>query len=320
MIKNMWYAIIGSKKINNNSIISLTRFGKRIVLFRDSHDELSCFEDVCAHRGASFSFGKVVDDCIKCPFHGIEYDSSGNCKLIPSEGFNSSKDFSRFHLKKYNIEEHEEIVYAWYGDSNPTPLDYFKDLDNSYVYSELSDHWKVHYSRVIENQLDVSHLPFVHYNTIGRGNKTLVNGPKVVWTNENTLVTSANNEVDTGQTPKSESESVIKSTNLTFKFPNMWVNSVNDKIKIMAYFVPVDDENTILTIRFYNKLTPFKFINKFIAFIGRCMNFRIERQDKKVVETQLPKYSDINIHENLLQADKLIIEYRKRRHSLKTKF
>jgi hypothetical protein len=26
---------------------------------------------------------------------------------------------------------------------------------------------------VIENQLDVAHLPFVHHNTIGRGNRTL---------------------------------------------------------------------------------------------------------------------------------------------------
>ncbi len=45
--------------------------------------------------------------------------------------------------------------------------------DSSYVYSHVEDIWSVHYSRVIENQLDVSHLALVHHNTIGRGNKTL---------------------------------------------------------------------------------------------------------------------------------------------------
>ena len=31
------------------------------------------------------------------------------------------------------------------------------------------DPWDAHYSRVIENQLDVPHVPFIHHNTIGRG-------------------------------------------------------------------------------------------------------------------------------------------------------
>ena len=68
--------------------------------------------------------------------------------------------------------------------------------DPEFSYDHMYDEWSVQYSRVIENQLDVSHLAFVHYNTIGRGNRTLVNGPKVIWPNENTLLTSADNEKD----------------------------------------------------------------------------------------------------------------------------
>ena len=89
------------------------------------------------------------------------------------------------------------------------------------------------YSRVIKNHLDVSHLAFVHPNTIGRGNRTLVNGPKVVWKDENTLQTSADNEKDEGQMPKSAEDSMIKSTNLTFKFPNLWlIKSSNVRISV----------------------------------------------------------------------------------------
>ncbi len=44
-------------------------------------------------------------------------------------------------------------------------------------YSTLRDHWPTHYSRAIENQLDVVHLPFIHHNTIGRGNRAVVDGP-----------------------------------------------------------------------------------------------------------------------------------------------
>lgn len=44
-------------------------------------------------------------------------------------------------------------------------------------------------------------------------------------------------------------------TNLMFEFPNMWLNHVTDKIMILAYFVPVDDEHSIIALRFYNRIT-----------------------------------------------------------------
>ncbi|MBC2578039.1 aromatic ring-hydroxylating dioxygenase subunit alpha [Peptostreptococcus russellii] len=319
MIKNKWYAILSSSEIKNGQLLGVKRLGENYVLYRDKDGKISCFADKCAHRGAALSKGwKKENDCIVCPFHGIEYDKTGKCVHIPSEGKNSEKDFSKFNLKKYYAEEKNNIVYFWNGEGEPTEeIDYFEMDYENMVYSEICDHWKVHYSRVIENQLDVSHLPFVHYNTIGKGNKTLVNGPKVIWIDENTLQTSANNQVDEGQKPLKASESKIKSTNIQFKFPNTWLNTVNENLKIMAYFVPVDDDNTLLYIRFYNKITKSKGINKLIAWFGKFANKKIERQDKVVVETQTPNYTSFKMDEKLLQADRPIIEYRKHREFLK---
>jgi len=87
------------------------------------------------------------------------------------------------NVRRCLVREEHGIIYLWYGDEEKATgnlpfLD--KHVDDSYVWSEMEDHWNAHYSRCIENQLDVVHLPFVHYNTIGRGNKTLVNGPKVI--------------------------------------------------------------------------------------------------------------------------------------------
>lgn len=319
MIKNSWYAVLSSREIKNNKLLSAKRLGKNLVFFRGKDGELSCFMDKCLHRGAALSGGKIKENCIQCPFHGIEYDKDGKCVFIPSEGKSSEKDFSRFNLEKFPVKEVNDMIYLWYGDEEVIgEPDYFDEVSKEgYVYSELVDHWKVHYSRVIENQMDVSHLPFVHYNTIGRGNKTLVNGPKTIWIDENTLQTSANNEVDRGQTPLKSEESVIKSTNLKFKFPNSWLNTISEKIMVTAYFVPVDQENTLLYIRFYNRITPIKVLNKLISYIAKFANLKIERQDKKVVETQMPKESPLRMGEMLLSADKAIIEYRKRREKLK---
>lgn len=318
MIKNQWYAVMASKQIPKGKMVAAKRFGEKLIFFRTPKGKLACVTSLCAHRGASLEKGCVKNGHIQCPFHGIEYDTEGKCVYVPSEGRASKLDFGRFDLKHYVLRETGGIVFAWYGDKKPDKEpDYFDIItDPSYTYDHTEDTWKVHYSRVIENQLDVSHLAFVHRTTIGRGNKTLSNGPKVVWTDENTLLTSANNEKDTGQTPKSAEESIIKSTNLSFKFPNMWLNHVSDKIMILAYFVPVDDETAIIALRFYNRITPFKPVNKMIAWLGSRANKIVERQDKRIVETQLPKASSKVMSENLVAADLPIIEYRTRRQEL----
>ena len=318
MIKNKWYAVLSSHELKNGKIVGARRFGENLIFFRDSKGEIGCISSLCAHRGASLAKGCVTDDHVRCPFHGIEYDLTGKCVYVPSEGRASAADYSRFHMKHYATKEIGGIIFAWYGDGEPVGEPDVFDVvkDTSYTYDHINDMWNVHYSRVIENQLDVSHLAFVHRTTIGRGDKRLCNGPKVVWLDDNTLQTSANNEVDAGQTPKSAEDCVIKETNLTFKFPNMWLNHVTDKIMILAYFVPVDDEHAIISLRFYNKITGVRAIDKAIAWLGSRANKIVERQDKRIVETQLPVRSELRMRESLVAADMPIIEYRSKRDSL----
>ena len=263
MILNQWYAILPSKKVKVGKVIGVKRMNMDLVIFRNKDGEIGCVVDQCTHRGAALSLGKIKDNCIQCPFHGLEFNKIGKCVFIPANGKSSREEISRYNIKHYIVKEENEIIYIWYGDeekvTNELPF-FDKEINNSFVFSEFEDYWNSHYSRCIENQLDVVHLPFVHKNTIGRGNKTLVNGPKLIW-EDGILTTSANNEVDNGQKPKLPENCVIKETYLKFLFPNIWMNHINDKIKIIIYFAPVDNENTILYIRFYCKVSRIKIIN-----------------------------------------------------------
>jgi phenylpropionate dioxygenase-like ring-hydroxylating dioxygenase large terminal subunit len=319
MIYNQWYAILPSKVVKVDKILAVKRLGLNLALFRNSLGELGCVEDQCSHRGAALSIGKIKDGCVQCPFHGLEFDKDGKCTFIPANGRASTLDISRYNVKAYLVREANNIIYLWYGDNGQErdTLPFFDNfVDGSYAYSELEDLWNTHYSRAIENQLDVVHLPFVHGSTIGRGNKTVVNGPKVLFEN-NVLITSANNDIDSGQKPKTASESVIKETNLNFKFPNVWMNHINPRLKVIIYFAPVDEENTVLYIRFYNKLTSMRWVNQFIAFFGKYANLIVERQDKRVVITQKPKASSYRSGEKLVAGDGPIVMYRKIREQLK---
>ncbi len=56
-----------------------------------------------------------------------------------------------------------------------------------------------------------------------------------------------------------------------------------------------------------------------INYIVKISSIIILRQDKRVVETQLPKKSSLKSEEHIIMWDKLIIEYRLHRQELMDK-
>jgi phenylpropionate dioxygenase-like ring-hydroxylating dioxygenase large terminal subunit len=103
---------------------------------------------------------------------------------------------------------------------------------------------------------------------------------------------------------------------LQFYYPNIWQNHISDKIKTFAAFVPVDEENSIVYIRYYQKLVKIPLLKELFNYIGKISSIIILRQDKRVVTTQLPKKSALKMNELLIMGDKPIIEYRKHREEL----
>jgi phenylpropionate dioxygenase-like ring-hydroxylating dioxygenase large terminal subunit len=207
----------------------------------------------------------------------------------------------------------------WWGDDERmTEKPFFFEELRAFSYSSLKDDWNVHYSRAIENQLDVVHVPFVHKTTIGRGNKTVVNGPVVI--RENELITFyVNNVIDDGQSVALKPDEIVgyeKLFRLQFHYPNIWQNFISDKIRAFAAFIPVDEENTVIYIRYYQKLIKIPILKELFNYIGKVSSLVILRQDKRIVITQLPKKSELKMDERLIIGDKPIIEYRKHRQEL----
>jgi phenylpropionate dioxygenase-like ring-hydroxylating dioxygenase large terminal subunit len=318
MIYNQWYIILESKELKKNKPLRVMRFNEQLSLWRDENNDVCCISDKCCHRGVSLSCGRIVNGRLECPFHGFQYDKSGKVRIIPANGKNRPVP-ETMKVRSYKTFEDYGFIWLWWGENNKNPEKpfFFKELKD-FSYSSLKDHWNVHYSRAIENQLDVVHLPFVHKTTIGRGNKTLVNGPVVI--REKELITFyVNNIVDDGKTVPLKPDEIINYKNLfhlQFHYPNIWQNFISDKIRAFAAFVPVDEENTIIYIRYYQALIKIPLLRELMNYIGKISSRIILRQDKRVVITQLPKKSEFKIDEHLIMGDRPIIEYRKHRQEL----
>ena len=318
MIYNQWYVILESREVGNKKPIKVKRLNETMVLWRNSNGKVNCIADRCCHRGASLSCGKLVGDKVECPFHGFLFDADGKVRLIPANGKNANIPES-MKVNSYITYENYGLIWIWYGDNEKKTDEpfFFKELADM-SYSTFVDSWNSHYSRCIENQLDVVHLPFIHKTTIGAGNKTLVNGPVVV--REGELITFyVDNVVDDGKTiplKPNEIPGYEKLFHLQFHYPNVWQNFISDKMRIFAAFVPVDDENTLIYLRNYQKFITMPIIKDVVNYLMKLSNIVILRQDKRIVITQLPKKSEVKMDERLIMGDKPIIEYRKHRQEL----
>jgi len=322
MIRNQWYVVLESRELRGGPV-GVTRMGEKLVFWRDSQGKVGCLRDLCIHRGVQLSRGKVLGDGrLQCPFHGFEYDVSGRVTKIPANGVSAPVP-EAFRVAAYPTYEAHGFIWIWWGEVPPVPLDqprFFADIDDTMSYGSAIDPWDTHYSRVIENQLDVVHLPFVHYNTIGRGNRALVDGPGIKWADENRFLVYVFNRTDDGTPPRSPNEVPVPPPDrdfwLEFLFPNLWQNHISEKVRVLAAFVPVDDEHTLLYLRFYQKFMTAPLLRGLIARLAMPFNVYVAHQDRRVVQTQRPKASALRMGERLIQGDRPVIEYRRRRNEL----
>lgn len=322
MIQNQWYAIMESKEVKSKPV-GVTRMNEKLVLWRDSKGNLSCIYDRCCHRGASLALGCIKEEQIECPFHGFLYDASGKVTRIPANG-KSAPVADRFTVHAYRVIDAYGLIWLWYGpyesDLNKLPkIPFFEELEDGFTYKTFSEVWSVHYTRAIENQLDVVHVPFVHSNTIGKGDKTVVNGPVVTWEN-NRMTFYVNNVHDDGKTQAlraSEIENYEDLFSLQYQVPNLWQNRISTKVRVFAAFSPIDDEHTKIYLRFYQKFLPIPLLGTFVTWSANIFNRVVLHQDRRVVLTQEPKKSELAMGEQLIPGDLPIIEFRKKRAELK---
>lgn len=320
MIRNQWYVVLESKEVRKKPV-GVTRMGEKLVFWRNEAGNIHCAVDRCPHRGVALSIGKLENDHLQCPFHGFEYDEGGHCVHIPANG-RGGRIPKSLQLKHYPTYEDHDFIWIWWGDSPPEDLQppiFFDNLDDTFIYGSKPDHWKAHYSRVIENQLDVVHLPFVHHNTIGRGNNTVVDGPVVHWEDETKMLVYVFNRVDDGTPPRKPNELTQKdasSVHLELIMPNLWQNYISEDVRVLAAFTPVDEENTILYLRFYQQFLRLPVLGQLMAQLAMPSNVYIAHQDRRVVVTHQPQASSMKLGEKLIQGDLPIIEYRRKRANL----
>lgn len=152
-----------------------------LVMWRGK-DAVTCLPDVCSHRGAQLSRGKITDAAtIQCPYHGWEFDQRGTCVRVPQ----ARKDQyipKACHLRPWRVVESHGIVWvappaskASKAPAAPATPTLHEMLEASRITERVQgfnarEHFVTDYTLdanysaelQIENLLDPAHIHFVH--------------------------------------------------------------------------------------------------------------------------------------------------------------
>ena len=82
---NSWYEVMRSEDLPIGAVKAVSLIEKHLVVFRSEKGEVCIMDGYCPHLGANLGVGGTVKgSCIKCPFHGWEFDGvTGQCVNIP---------------------------------------------------------------------------------------------------------------------------------------------------------------------------------------------------------------------------------------------
>lgn len=170
-IRNAWYVIGLSEDFQTEKLEQRVVTETAIVLWRDRAGQVVAFDDRCCHKRMPLSAGRFMDDgVLECAYHGLCFNSEGQCVRIPSQ-----PDLPippRARLKRFPVIEQQGAVWIWpgdpaaIGDTQPTPTPELTDPD----WEHVTGSFVVNANSIlmIENLLDTSHFYPLHAGNIGK--------------------------------------------------------------------------------------------------------------------------------------------------------
>ncbi|MCC6826704.1 MAG: aromatic ring-hydroxylating dioxygenase subunit alpha [Novosphingobium sp.] len=178
-LRNAWYVGAWSDEVGR-APLGRKLLGQPVVFYRKQDGTLVAMKDRCPHRFVPLSLGEVDGDEIKCGYHGLTFDSRGNCT---SERADCAKD-AQFAITTYPVVDMYKAVWIWMGDpalADPSLIPDFSFFDDPgrVVISRGLTHVKSNYQLEADNLLDLTHVDTIHRNTIANVPMTRIGEYKV---------------------------------------------------------------------------------------------------------------------------------------------
>lgn len=163
-----WFFVDYSENLQAGELRMVKIFDQEWVLFRGENGKVGMTDPYCPHLGAHIGQGgKVVGDCVQCPFHHWEFNPEGFCTTIPYAKVMPPVVKKKAVLRTLPIQERYGLILAWYHpeDAEPTwELPHIPCMEDEGWVGDKRGQWTAYtcVQEIAENGVDTAHLKFLH--------------------------------------------------------------------------------------------------------------------------------------------------------------
>ena len=171
---DIWYFAALSTDLKPGKLQRLELLGDPILVGRTRSGEVFALKDICPHRAAPLSAGRLMNDTdggtpqVECPYHGWRFGVDGGCAAIPSLLGDGPIDVARIRVRRYPIAESQGLVWIWMGadpraDAEPDqPPPRFDGIVGGRPKIVDRMEFAAHIDHAVVGLMDPAHGPYVH--------------------------------------------------------------------------------------------------------------------------------------------------------------
>jgi phenylpropionate dioxygenase-like ring-hydroxylating dioxygenase large terminal subunit len=304
ILVNDWHPVAWSSEVEAGSLKAFRLLERDIVIWRNAGG-VHVWQDLCVHRGAKLSLGRIANDLLVCPYHGWQYDSAGQCVRIPAHP--DQPPPARAHARVYSAQERYGLVWVCLGDPSKDIASFPEWDDASFTKIPAGPYlYRANGPRVVENFLDVTHFPFVHMGFLGDPSQAEIGEYEADISEEGVV---------TGEIPvwQPDPDGTGRAAKVTYRF--------HVPRPLTATFVKVHGTNRFAMFSAVTPAGERESVVWLVMALNYAKDLRAEElrrfqdvvtgQDVPVVESQRPELLPLDLQAELhLRSDRAAIAYR----------
>ena len=175
-----WYFVATRQAVLKAGLVQKTWMGENVVVWCGEDGRVCVAESVCPHLGSDLgpaAGGRVRDGRLVCPFHGYEFDATGQCVATP---FAPPPRTAK--LRVFETREVLGLIFAWWGLGGRDPQWCLPaeppDQADWSGFAIRTFRFPGHPQETSENSVDFAHLRYVHgYDDVNPAQEVSVDGP-----------------------------------------------------------------------------------------------------------------------------------------------
>ena len=288
-LHDIWYFAALSADLKPGRLQRYELLGEPVLLGRTHKGEVYALRDICPHRAAPLSAGRLVGDTVECPYHGWRFRTDGACAAIPSLVDDQAMDVSRIKVRRYPAAESQGMVFVWvssdprFEGEPPAPPPVFEGVVGGGP--KLVDRmvFDAHIDHAVVGLMDPAHGPYVHQQWWWRSKHSQHEKAKKFEPRE-----AGFSMVRHEPSKNSRAYAILGGeplTEITFRLPGLrWEHVTVGKRQVLSLtcLTPVSEKKTRITQIVWSDHPAFFFLKPFIAAGARTFL----RQDGDMVNLQ----------------------------------